>query len=95
MEKAKFIRALRNKNPFDRHAWEYTDLLYEYRGHKYIVTKYNNGYSSTDSTLPAQHRQEQARIDELIAHENDPIQEWKYEGSAQEGFDIFWAMVNE
>lgn len=87
MEKATFIGACK-KNPFDRHAWEHTELCYEYRGHQYIVARDNNGYMG--ESLPAQHRREQARIDDLIAHENDPIPEWKYEGSAQEAFDKFF-----
>ena len=82
--KATFIGACK-KNPFDLHAWEHTELCYEYRGHQYIVTRDNNGYMG--ESLPAQHRREQARIDELIAHENDPVPEWKYEGSAQEALD--------
>ena len=84
--KAKFIGACK-KNPYDRHAWEHTDLCYEYRGHTYIITKHNNGYSGTDSSLRYQHQEEQKRIDEMIAHENDPVPEWKYEGSAQEALD--------
>lgn len=83
-KKAAFIGACR-KNPFDRNAWEHTDLMYEYRGHRYIVTKHNNGYAF--DSLAAQHKREQQRIDELIAHENDPIPEWRYEGSAQQAFD--------
>ena len=91
--KAKFIKALKNTNPFDKHAWKHTDLLYEYRGHQYVVTKHNNGYAF--DTLCKQHQEEQRRIDELIEHENDPIPEWTYEGSAQEGFDVFWNYVEE
>ena len=90
-KKAKFIGACK-KNPFDRHAWDHTELEYEYRGHRYIVTKHNNGYAFDG--LAQQHKAEQARIDEKIAHENDPIPEWKYEGSAEEGFDLFWEDVN-
>ena len=90
--KAKFIGAAK-KSPFDRHAWEHTDLVYEYRGHQYVVTKDNNGYAG--ESLAAQHRKEQARIDELIAHENDPIPEWKYEGSAQEALDMFLAELDK
>lgn len=71
-------------------GWQHTELHYEYRGHTYIVTKHNNGYM--DISLK-QHEEEQARIDEMIAHENNPIPEWKYEGSAEEGFDIFWEYV--
>lgn len=93
MSKAKFVKAIRNTNPFDRHAWEHTDLVYEYCGHEYIVTKHNNGYSG--DTLAEQHRKEQARIRDMIEHENDPIPEWKYEGSAQEGFDFFWNYIKE
>lgn len=91
-KKAKFIRAIHNTNPFDRHRWEHTDLLYEYRGYEYIVTKHNNGYSS--DPLYLQHKEEQAKIDAKIEHANDPIPEWKYEGSGQEGFDLFWEYVN-
>ena len=89
-KKAKFIGACK-KNPYDRHAWEHTDLMYEYRGQTYIVTKHNNGYSS--DTLAEQHRKEQERIDYMIAHKDDPIPEWKYEVSAKEGFDLFWEYV--
>lgn len=85
-KKAKFIGACK-KNPFDRHAWEHTDLVYEYRGYQYIVTKHNNGYSSTDGTLVAQHKREQAEIDRRIEEASKPIPEWKYEGSAQEALD--------
>lgn len=92
-KKAKFIKALYNRNPFGRHTWEHTDLLYEYRGHEYIITKDNNGYMGTP--LWKQHQEEQAKIDYKIAHENDPIPEWKYEGSAQEGFDLFWKEITE
>lgn len=88
--KAKFIKALRN-NPLDKHAWEHTDLLYEYKGYQYIVTKHNNGYAF--DSLYHQHQEEQKRIDDMIERKNQPIPEWKYEGSAQEGFDIFWDYV--
>lgn len=91
MTKAKFIKALKNTNPFDKHAWEHTDLLYEYKGHQYIVTKDNNGYMG--EPLWMQHKHEQERIDKLIEDQNKPIPECKYEGSAQEGFDIFWEYV--
>lgn len=90
--KAKFIAAIKNTNPLDKHAWQHTDLLYEYRGHKYVVTKYNNGYAF--DSLYQQHQEEQRKIDEKIAHENDSVPEWKYEGSGQEGFDLFWEYVN-
>lgn len=89
--KATFIKAIYSNNPFDKHAWEHTDLLYEYKGHQYIVTKHNNGYSG--DPLWKQHEEEQAKIDAMIEHENDTIPEWKYEGSAEEAFDMFWDYV--
>ena len=91
MTKATFIKELKNTNPFDKHAWEHTDLLYEYKGHQYIVTKHNNGYAF--DPLWKQHQEAQKAIDEKIEKENQPIPEWKYEGSAQEGFDTFWNYV--
>lgn len=92
MYPAKFISVVKNKNPFDKHAWEHTDLMYEYKGHTYIVTKYNNGYMGTP--ISKQHEEEQKKIDDMISHKNDEVQEWKYEGSAQEGFDLFWDYIN-
>lgn len=92
-KKATFKRAIRNSNPFDKHAWEHTDLLYEYRGHEYIVTKHNNGYSG--DPLWKQHQEEQARIDAMIDNPMPTKKEWQYEGSAQEGFDLFWEYVTE
>ena len=87
MAKAKFIGVIKNRNPFDRHAWEHTDLLYEYRGEQYIITKDNNGYMGT--TLAQQHKEEQERIDDKLDNPQKPVA-WKYEGSAEEGFDLFW-----
>lgn len=88
--KAKFIKALKGDNRFGK-GWEHTELLYEYRGHEYIITKDNNGYMGTP--LWKQHEEAQADIDYKIEHKNDPIFEQKYEGSAQEGFDLFWEYV--
>lgn len=65
-------------------------LIYEYKGHEYEVIDYGIWMNEP---LSKQHKEEQKKIDELIDHENDPIPEWKYEGSAQEGFDIFWDYV--
>lgn len=72
-------------------GWQHTELHYEYRGHYYIITKHNNGYM--DEPMHKRHQMEQRKIDEMIEHENDPIPECKYEGSAQEGFDLFWDYV--
>ena len=65
-------------------------LFYEYRGHEYMVTDEHNGYSEE---MWVKHRHEQERIDREIEEAQKPVQEWKYEGSAQEGFDLFWDYV--
>lgn len=75
MEKKATFKGVVRGNRWDRHAWEHTDLLYEYRGHEYIVTKDNNGCMGTP--LWEQHQEEQKRIDELIANKDKPIPEWK------------------
>lgn len=72
-------------------SWKHTDLVYEYRGYTYIVTKDNNGYMG--ESLRAQHEKAQKDIDERIEAKDKPIPEWQYEGSAQEGFDLFWKEV--
>ena len=76
-----------------RDGWEHIELHYEYRGYTYIVTKHNNGYSG-DKSLKQQHKEAQEAIDERIAHKDDPIPTYKYDGSRQEGFDLFWEYVN-
>lgn len=91
IKKAKYIGCARN-NSFNN-GWKHTELFYEYRGHEYCIIKHNNGYM--DKSLRKQHEEEQAKIDYMIEHENDEKPEWKYEGSAEEGFDIFWEYVNE
>ena len=91
MARAKF-KGIVKQDAWNRKAWEHTELVYEYRGHTYIITKHNNGYMGT--SLKEQHNEEQKKIDYIIEHENDPIPDYKYEGSAQEGFDIFWEYVN-
>lgn len=90
--KAKFICAIKGDNRFGK-AWEHTDLEYEYRGYTYIVTKDNNGCMGTP--LWKQHQEEQERIDRMIENKEKPIEEQRYEGSGQEGFDLFWEFVNQ
>lgn len=72
-------------------GWEHTELHYRYRGYDYFITKHNNGYM--DEPMYKRHQREQRAIDELIEKNSKPAPEWKYEGSAQEGFDLFWEYV--
>lgn len=92
MEKKATFKGAFSDNRFGK-GWEHTELLYEYRGHEYIITKDNNGYMGTP--LWKQHQEEQSRIDKMIEDEGKPIPEQKYEGSAQEGFDLFWEYVEK
>ena len=82
--KAKYLGCVRD-------GWQHTELHYEYKGYDYFITKHNNGYM--DKSLKQQHEDAQAEIDERIKHKNDPIPMYKYEGSAQEGFDLFFSYV--
>lgn len=82
--KAKYIGKTRDRNGYAVH------LEYEYRGKRYWVTDEHNGYSETMAT---KHRNEQERIDREIEETKQPVREWTYEGSAQEGFDLFWKYV--
>lgn len=74
----------------------FTHIEYEYRGHTYEV-EYANGINICCTPAYIQHREAQADIDKAIESGNadKPLtKEYKYEGSAQEGFDFFWRMVN-
>lgn len=75
----------------DRNGYA-THLFYEYRGHEYMITDENNGYSEP---LWVKHKNEQDRIDEIIELENKPKKEYRYEDSAEYGFDLFWKYVEE
>ena len=66
-------------------------LFYEYRGHEYMVTDENNGYSEP---MWVKHRNEQECIDRIIEEEQKPKKEYRYEDSAEAGFDLFWEFVN-
>lgn len=68
-----------------------TFVEYEYRGHKYEV-EYSNCFNYLVSPPSVQHKNAQYEIDRMIEQEHAPT-EWKYEGSAQEGFDLFWEYV--
>lgn len=81
--KAKFKGKVRDRNGYAVH------LFYEYRGHEYIITDEHNGYSET---MAEKHRPAQERIDKLIELEN-ASKEFRYETTAQCGFDLFWKYV--
>ena len=85
MSKAKYIGKTRDRNGYAVH------LFYEYRGHEYMVTDEHNGYSEP---LWVKHKNEQDRIDREIEEAKAEPQEYKYENTAEYGFNLFWEMVN-
>lgn len=84
MKKAEFIGKVRDRNGYSVH------LLYKYRGHEYMITDEHNGYSEP---MFVKHRNEQNRIDREIEEEQNPKKEYKYEDSAEYGFNLFWDYV--
>lgn len=85
-KKAVFTGKVRDRNGYAVH------LFYEYRGREYMVTDEHNGYSEP---MWVKHKNEQERIDREIEESKKPVKEWTYEGSAEEGFDLFWEYVEE
>lgn len=83
-ERARFTGKVKDRNGYAVH------LFYEYRGREYMITDEHNGYSEP---MWVKHQNEQRRIDEEIEREKEPVKEWTYAGSAQEGFDLFWKYV--
>lgn len=94
--KAIYIRSTRSR--YDR---KYYIQHWSYRGHEYMVTMPADGDPSTDFIYgdmkpAAQHRKAQAEIDEMVDNpQPEEPQEQKYEGSAQEGIDLFFNFLQE
>lgn len=82
--KAKFVSKVRDRNGYAVH------LFYEYRGREYMVTDEHNGYSEP---MWVKHKNEQDRIDREIEEENKPKKEYRYEDTAEYGFNLFWDFV--
>lgn len=85
----------------------YLDMFFAYRGYEYYVTRAlswtacSSDYLKTGSMAEwKQHKEAQETIDARIKaaeQQTEPEQpkEWKYEGSAQEGLDLFWKYIDE
>lgn len=84
--KAEFIGKVHDKNGYAVH------LFYRYRNHEYMITDEHNGYSEP---MWVKHKNEQERIDRIIEEENKPQKEYKYEDTAEYGFNLFWDYINE
>lgn len=69
---------------FDRNGYA-VHLLYEYRGHEYMITDGHNGYSES---IKSQHCFEQSRIDQLI--DNRSAGTGNNAGSFDESFWAFF-----
>lgn len=84
--KATFKGKVKDRNGYAVH------LFYEYRGHEYMVTDEHNGYSEP---MWVKHRNEQERIDREIEEAAKPQKPYRYEDTAEYGFNLFWEYVNE
>ena len=87
MEKAKYI----GKRIDTYYGQCMIHLEYEYRGHLYEVTE---NRCKGNIPLSWQHANEQSRIDELIEMESKPKKPYRYEDTAEYGFELFWQSVN-
>lgn len=87
MKKANFVRKYCGKG-YDRDS---VYLNYEYRGYEYTV--YENR-AKGNTPLSWQHKLQQARIDRLIDEQNKPKKQYRYEDSAEYGFDLFMRYVD-
>lgn len=85
--KAKFIRKYYGKG-FER---DFVYLVYEYRGYEYTV--YENRAKGNEP-LSWQHKTEQTQIDAIIEAERRPKKPYRYEDSAEYGFDLFMRYIN-
>ena len=82
--KAKYVGKVRDR--FGRAV----HLFYEYRGHEYMITDEHNGYSET---MREKHMKEQRIIDTMIEEKQKTEKEFRYEDTAEYGFELFWKYV--
>ena len=87
VKKAKLIGKI-----YDRYG-KFVDLEYEYRGKTYFVRHHFSG-NAMDEQLWMQHNEAQKAIDNDLDSPIDKNHTWQYEGSAYEGFDLFWNSIN-
>lgn len=87
MKKAKFLRKYYGKG-YDK---DFVYMDYEYRGHEYTV--YEN-LAKGNEPLVWQHRNEQSNIDRIIELENMPKKPYRYEDTAQYGFDLLMKFLD-
>lgn len=97
--KAEYLYSIPHKNE------PYLDMFFAYRGYEYIVvrpmswTACSSDYTMKNGSMREwrQHKEAQDAIDARIEREQNPVEppKQKYEGSAQEGLDLFWKTLNE
>lgn len=85
--KAKFI-AYAGYDKYDKYHSPIYE--YEYKGYRYFVADFRNGYTETMAT---QHHNEQDRIDKIIKNKNMPKKE--VEETSEDALDFFFRMINE
>lgn len=69
-----------------------TIVEYEYRGKKYEVEYANDWTYGNGGNPAAQHKEAQAKIDEEL---DKPKKEYRYEDTAEYGFNLFWEYINQ
>ena len=74
---------------------KYSDIVtYEYRGLQYNV-EYAKGFTYCVTPAYIQHRDAQEKIDKAIEQaETNAQKEYRYEDTAEYGFQLFWDYVN-
>ena len=87
MEKAKYI----GKRIDTSYGQCMIHIESEYRGHRYEVTE---NRCKGNITLYRQHENEHRSIDKLIEMESKPKKPYRYEDTAEYGFELFWQSVN-
>lgn len=82
MNEAKRVETYRDKY--------FTTIVYEYRGHTYEVT-YANGWQVCCTPAWIQHRDEQAKIDDMIDNPG-PVEEVEHKPFTEQ-MDEIWEMM--
>lgn len=87
MDKATFVKAI-----YDKYDRKRVDLVYDYRGYHYIVSK-NMYLTEWENKCSDQHKEEQAKIDAKIANKDKKPVTVK-RNSADEAIDMLFRFWN-
>ena len=88
MNKATFVRAI-----YDKYDRKRVDLVYDYRGYHYIVSK-NVYLTEWENKCSDQHKEEQAKIDAKIANKDNPVEIKPAGKDVDEAMDMLFRFWN-